>query len=40
MAKVPVAIVGGESLLGNEVREMLAEAGLRASVKLVGSEDP
>ena len=34
-----VAIVGGESLLGKEVRELFESAGLPASVSLIASEE-
>ncbi len=34
-----VAVVGGMSLLGREVREVLSESRLHANVKLIGAED-
>ena len=34
-----VAIVGGESLLGKEIRELLESSGLPASVSLIASDD-
>jgi aspartate-semialdehyde dehydrogenase len=40
-AKAPqVAVVGGESLAGNDLREVLADSILGGNVKLIGSEDP
>ena len=33
-----IAVVGGESLLGKEVRELLDSSKLPASVKLIASE--
>lgn len=35
--KPPVAIVGGESLLGKEVRELLDESDLRARIRMINS---
>jgi aspartate-semialdehyde dehydrogenase len=35
--KPAVAIIGGESLLGKEIRELLEESGLGADIKLVAS---
>ncbi|MDP8983264.1 MAG: hypothetical protein M3O35_22035 [Acidobacteriota bacterium] len=34
-----IAVVGGESLLGREVRELLADSGLKAAVELVASDE-
>ena len=40
MAEAPrVAIVGGESLLGNELRDLLSHSILGTNLKLVGSEE-
>jgi aspartate-semialdehyde dehydrogenase len=38
-ARRQVALVGGESLLGREVRELLEESGLGVDVKLLASDD-
>jgi aspartate-semialdehyde dehydrogenase len=39
MADAVVALVGGESLLGSDVREQIAQTMPRVRIKLVGSED-
>ena len=39
MANAPIALVGGESLLGADVRDRLAEDFRGVPVKLVGTED-
>src|SRR5581483_12501730 len=38
--RATIAIVGGESLLGKEVAEVLESSGLDVNVKLVASEQP
>lgn len=37
--KPSIAIVGGESLLGKEIRELLEESDLRVNIKLIASEE-
>src|SRR3982751_3571210 len=39
MSAARVAIVGGDSLLGRELRDQLGEKGIDAALKLVGAED-
>lgn len=39
MSAARVAIVGGESLLGRELRDQLTEKGIDSELKLVGAED-
>jgi aspartate-semialdehyde dehydrogenase len=39
MSVAKAAIVGGDSLLGRELRDQLAERGIQAELKLVGAED-
>ena len=37
--KPAIAIVGGESLLGKEIHELLEDSGIKAEVKLIASEN-
>jgi len=38
--KPGIAIVGGESLLGKEIHELLEDSGIKAEVRLIASGDP
>jgi len=37
--KPTIAIVGGDSLLGKDIRELIEESGLKAEVKLIASDE-
>jgi len=38
--QIPVAVIGGETLLGKEVRELLDSAGFAGEVKLFSADNP
>ena len=38
--QIPIALIGGETLLGKEVRELLDSAGFAGEVKLFSAENP